>query len=94
MSREVIQVALDDLESVLCSPDGYASISGSAFDNAVIDSVLITFRAELAKPDPAPFAWAACCQGQEVVLFFEEPSDESFPSGACWKFPLYRKEDV
>ncbi len=94
--RELLQKALDELESVLCSPDGYASIQGSAADNAVIDSVLTTFRTELAKPEPEPVAWmvepikGVAHRNMVRELSFYEPIAK-----ADWtKVPLYRKEGV
>lgn len=44
---------------------------------------------EWAAKGQEPAAWIACCQGQDVCLFIEKPSDEQFPQKGCWKEPLY-----
>lgn len=51
-----LRQALEALESVLCDPEGRASIRGSAADNAVIDRALAAIRAALEAPQPEPLA--------------------------------------
>lgn len=91
-TREVMRMALDALDKL--SKLGNGGLDGNSEGNVIAQEARNKLHTELEKPEPIPFAWAACCQGQEVMLFKEEPSDERFPSKGCWKEPLYREEDV
>jgi len=46
-----MQQALNDLEAVLCDPDGRCCIDGSSGDRAIVDRALSKIRAALAEPE-------------------------------------------